>query len=304
MPETGNDENWVRIASTRAVQLRGDEFTTKLSKSALEDMVMQIEQSHVWFMAEHLEFIPPFGLQKHAELREREDGETELYVRADFNLPRYLDDRERDFSEWMTELTPLESPALSVQIQYDRRNFIPDMAEFIERDSAGLATPVERQSELPPLAYAIVIPVAWGVGRFLGSFLDQLGKAAGQAVADKIASWSKRSRRPERTAVLKLDFQLPDNAHICGFTFAKPDEISAQVQSLVHASEELAVIAGIQNEHGTFPGMKLAAFFLEDGLWRLGWWTDGEMVIVTTWFNENQPDIEEVLGHKPFWETQ
>ena len=202
-----------------------------------------------------------------------------------------------------TALPSAAAPDLAVRILYDRRNFDPGVADVIEEESGGLAFPLERQSEFPPLEYVIAIPVVWGAVRFFGAFFDELGRAAGQGLSTKIASWTGESKDPSRTSVLKLDFELPHGAHLAGFVFAARGEIEPAVDDLLGAAEGLATIAGLQKDSGVLPGMKLAAYFLDEGEWELGWWTDGDSVIITNWFKENPPDVEGVLGRKPLWEA-
>ena len=295
--------HWVRIASTRPVQLRGDDFRTRISRSALDDMVHSIEQSAVWVMVEHLDFLPPLGRQRHARVIEAADGEAELYVRTDVDMPRLLAESAPSILDAINALPSAAAPDLELRILYDRRNFAPGVADAIEEESGGLAFALEQQAELPPIQYVIAIPVVWGAARFLGAFFDELGRAAGQGLSTKIASWTGKSRDPSRTSVLRLDFELPRGAHLAGFVFAAPGEIEPAVDDLLEAAEGLATIAGLQRDSGVLPGMKLAAYFLDKGEWHLGWWTDGASVIVTNWFTENPPDVEGVLGRKPFWDA-
>ena len=298
-----DQHGWVRIASTRPVQLTGDDFVTSISRSALDDMVCSIEQSAVWVMVEHLDFLPPLGRQRHARVLEAADGEAELYVQTDVDMPRLLAEVGPNIRDTSNALPSAAAPDLTVRILYDRRNFAPSAADVIEEESGGLAFPVERQAELPPLEWVIAIPVVWGAARFSGAFLDELGRAAGQGLSAKIASWTRKSREPSRTSVLKLDCELPDGAHLAGFLFAAPGEIEPAVDDLFEAAEGLATIAGLQSDRGVLPGMKLAAYFLDEGEWQLGWWTDGNSINITNWFTENPPDVEGVLGHKPFWDA-
>lgn len=58
----------------------------------------------------------------------------------------------------------------------------------------------------------------------------------------------------------------------------------------------LASFAGLQQERGALPGMKRAAFMFLDGTWHLAWWTDGESVFRTRWFDEHMPDPGGILG--------
>ena len=302
-PETG--QGWVRLASTRPVQYRGDEFVTQFTRSALEDMVAQVTATGVWTRAEHLDFLPPLGITRQAEVREDVDGEAELYIRPAFDLLHYTVD-EYAYNNFIKNLIPSlpvsGSPDFPVNISYDRRNFTIEESDSIQKESNGLAVPLNRYSEIPPLAFALVIPVVWGAAKFAGAFLEQLGKEAGSALASKISSWASRSKAPERKLVFSLEFVLSDNARLHGFIFANPQEVEKCIKDVLISTENLATIAGIQKEKNIFTDMKQTTFFLVEGEWKLGWWTDGNRVIKTKWFTENPPDVEGVLGHPPFWE--
>ena len=291
------------VATTRSVQLPGDEFKTSFAREALEDMVRQIEETCVWLNVEHLGFLPPSGRWRHAEIREADDGESELFFRGG-ELPQYLSDAELDQSPFPADLPVASTPDLSLKLTYDRRNFTPEVAAAIEAESDGLASPVERWAELPPIEYSLVIPVVWGATQFMGSFLKELGRAAGAGLAARIGAWTKRSRQPDRTVVFTLDFELPDGGHVCGFALAPPDDVEVAVDNALLAVEDLAAIAGAVAQLGMLPDVKQAAYFLDGDHWHLGWWSDGERVIRTPWFEANPPDIQGVLGRPPFGKTE
>ncbi|MYB24182.1 MAG: hypothetical protein F4X37_03585 [Acidimicrobiia bacterium] len=197
----------------------------------------------------------------------------------------------------LSTLQTSDCPALSVTTAFSRRNFSRDIATEISQDSDVKATPLERHAALPPLEYVLTILVVWGAMRFVGSFLDELGKAVGQSFATKLSSWSKRSREPERTVIFALSFELPAGGSLDGFILAPAAELESAIDSALSASEQLAEIAGVQNEFCIFPDIKRAVFFLHGSVWRLGWWTDGERTILTEWFRENPPDITGILGN-------
>lgn len=296
-PITSEDEYFrAFVASTRPVRLLGDDHLTAFSKQALTSIVDQISDNYVWINNEHLTFLPPLGRLTRADVREAEDGETELHVFG-CSIPQYVIEKEPPLLDALSRLPTSDTPSLSVTTLFSRRNFTRDVAAAIVQDFDGMATPIERQAALPPLEYILVIPVLWGATRFVGSFLDELGKAVGQSFASKISSWSKRSKDPERTAVFALSFELPDGGMIDGFILALPVELESSVDSALSASEQLAEIAGVQNEFCIFPNMKRAAYFLHGSVWRLGWWTDGEQTVLTEWFRSNPPDITGVIGN-------
>lgn len=89
---------------------------------------------------------------------------------------------------------------------------------------------------------------------------------------------------------------MADGSSICGYELAAKGDVEEATDSMIKASETLAALAGMQNELRLFPAMKEAVFFLDDGQWHLGWWTDGETVFQTEWFERNPPDIDGILG--------
>ena len=289
------DELWALVASTRPMQLPGDDFTTVIPRSTLHDMADQVATNTVWCLVEHLSFLPPFGVWQRAAVLESEDGEAELHAFGR-KLPHHIADETPNFDDLLSRLPTSISPPLSVELTYDRRNFDRTTGTLIEQESGGIASPVERRSLLPALAFCLFIAVTWGAKRFLGSFLDELGKQTARTLPDHLKSWAKKSKEPNRLMVLEIEFSLPDGASIKGFVFAEPGTIEPTVEAALQAAEKLAALAGLQNEHGLLHGMKQAAFFFDDGRWQLGWWTDGARVNLTSWFRDNPPPVDWVLG--------
>ena len=244
---------------------------------------------------EHLVFLPPIGRIRNAQVIEMEDGEAELHF-AGTQLPQFITENRPSIVQKISELPGSSVPEISVRLEYDRRNFHPDVGLWVEEDSGGLAKPVERWSQLPLLIFSLVIPVVWASTRFFGSFFDQLGKTAADALSAKIRAWVKRSKQPDRTTVCELVFECSERTSISGFTFAEPDEIMVRFDAAIGAAGDLATIAALQNEIGFLPEMERAAFFFDGEKWQLGWWTDGERVTRTSWLEENPPDVAGVLG--------
>ena len=291
-------QEWVAL-STRGVPDQSSGVVTQFTRSALEDMARQASEKNTLVFDEHLAFLPPLGSTTGAEVRTASDGESELYLRTS-DMRRQLLEPAPDLESTIARLPIGESPHLPpLSVIYDRRNFDAETSAAIEADSDVAASPMERWAECPPLTYIFLLPVVWGAYRFAGSFLDQLGRNAADALSKKIASWSARSRDPSRKAVLTLQFDFADGSELSGYTFSRLEDTEAKVRLLFQAAEELASIAGVQDERGFMPAMRKAAFFLDDdGNWQLGWWTDGKDVFMTKWFMENPPDARGVLGRE------
>lgn len=288
------------VATTRPVRASGDRFSTAFTREALEDMGRQVEEGCVWLDVEHLAFMPPSGRWRGAELRVGADGESELFFRG-IELPQRVATAElmETLASLPEGLPESQVSELSTQLAFERRNFAPEVASQIHSEGPGLVTQYERWSDLPPLEFILAIPVTWGASQFAGAFLKELGRAAGAGLAARIGSWSRRSKQPDRTAVFTLHFDLPNGASVSGYAFAEPGEVETQVNRSLMASEELASIAAAVSELNLLPGLKRAAYFLDGDTWRLGWWSDGDQVTRTQWFDAHPPDINGVLGHAP-----
>ena len=284
------------IATTRPVRLRDEDRVVTFARTALDGMAQQINEVFVSLNYEHLEFMPPIGRIDNATVIIAEDGESELQITGSDMCNRFVS-LARDPFALPSESPDVGSPDLSISIMYEPRNFEDHVAQTIQDDLGDKAHPVERWAQLPPLEFAILIPVVWGAIRFAGAFLDELGRSLGAEIGARIATWSRRSKQPSRTVVFSLRFEIHDGSSINGFVLASSGNVELAVNSALDASEELATIAGIQRQANVLPSMKESAFFLEDGRWHLGWWTDGESVFHTRWFAENQPDVDGVLGH-------
>lgn len=283
------------LASTRSVRLRGEDRVVSFAPEALEGMAAQITTNYIPLNYEHLCFMPPMGRIDTATIHVADDGESELFV-AGRSLPGYRIVDGPDLPSIVADLPRVYSPELSVKLNYTPRNFDEETARQILEECGDLAEPHERWAEIPPLEFVLLVPVVWGAGKFFGSFLGALGRAAGDALAAKISSWARKSKDPNRTIVFALQFELPDGSNICGYVFSTSEELRASIDDVLEASEDLAAIAGLQSETTIFPNMKEAAFFLAGGNWHLGWWTDGERVLHTGWLDANPPDIAGILG--------
>ena len=297
-----NDPDWVYMASTRPIRAAGDDHLTQFSRSALEDMAGRVNRTGIWKTVEHLRFLPPLGLVHHAEVREAADGEAEVYVQDPplFPVFTYVDDWGA--FQGLSGVPFSEPPQVEVRVGVNPRNFGTQEAKAIEDEVGEKYSPFEQYAEFPPLEVWITLSVLWGIGQFSGAFLRELGKISAEEFAASVKRWVKRSRDPNRTCVFTIEFQLPNGASISGFVLAGSEGIEGAVSSVLAATGDLAAIAGLQKERELFPGLRQGAFFLTEEGWQLGWWTDGERVVQTKWFQENPPDVEGVLGRKPFWE--
>ncbi len=288
-----------RVVTTRPVRARGDDHLTRFAPDCLHDMARQVEDNCVWFNIEHLSFLPPFGRWRSAEIELCEDGEEELFFDGE-ELPHYVGSFDDDaLYERVAHLAVRPAPSVKAEIHYDRRNHDRPTARDIKLESRCPARARERRAELPPLEYVLSIPVVWGAARFAGAFLEELGRAAGEALAGKIRTWAGKSKQPDRSLVFAVKFKLDDHRRLRGFVIAGPSEGDEVLERALDNVEHLATIAGFQAEQDLLPGMIESAFFFDGERWRLGWWTDGERVIQTSWLQQNPPDVVGVLGRPP-----
>lgn len=290
------------LASTHAIQLRGEDHTTRLTRQALEGMAAEINERGVPFLIEHLGFLPPRGYFDRAWVRDAEDDESQLCAELS-PIPSRLVQTDFDGGVDWTELPPTSADVTSIEITYDRGNFDPQTLAEIESSTSESVHPTERWAELPPLCFELWVPVVWGAGVFAAALLARLGTLCADALHGKFSSWvastARRSKDPTRSITVEFVFEYPDRGRLSGFILAPVDEVTAAVDAGFERIEDLAAIAGVQAESNILPGMRRAAYFFQDGTWHLGWWTDGTNVFVTPWFQANPPDAAAVLGRPP-----
>lgn len=285
-----------RVITTRPITARGDDHVTVFTSECLHSMARQVREGVVWLNVEHLSFLPPLGRWRDGEVIVCDDGEEELFFSGE-GLPHYWAEYvEAARDEFLARLPTNESPALSVELSYDRRNFDRATAEQLESDFDIPTHRRDRWAELPPLEYILTIPVAWGAAKFAGSFLDALGRAAGEGVVAKLRSWAKRSKKPDRSMVLVIEFKISHQSSMRGVVIAPTSEGSCLLERAWENIELLATLAGLQAEQDVLPQMVDSVFFFDGERWRLAWWTDGERVIKTVWFQENPPDTTGLHG--------
>lgn len=294
-PSTAPTKYRARVISTRPVKARGDDHVTVFASECLQSMARQVREGVVWLNVEHLTFLPPVGRWRDGEVIVCDDGEEELFFSGE-GLPHYwaeYDEAARD--EFLARLPTKESPALSVELSYDRRNFDRVTAEQLESDFDIPTHRRDRWAALPPLEYILTIPVAWGAAKFAGSFLDALGRAAGEGVVEKLRSWAKRSKKPDRSMVFVIELKISNQSGMRGVVIAPASDGTRLLERAWENIELLATLAGLQAEQDVLPQMVDSVFFFDGERWRLAWWTDGERVIKTVWFQKNPPDTTGLL---------
>lgn len=289
-----------RALSTRPVQIADENQQTRFTRGALEDMARQVSEKFVAVTIEHLDYLPPIGRWYEASVVEASDGEFELEMNG--RALRQLIPTGNDPADPLDTVATLPEQtipnAVLPVISFEARNFEVSDLPVIE---AGAPFPMileHRWSQLPPLIWTLSIPVVWGACKFAGSFLETLGKVSAEALAGWLrASWS-RSKDPNRDRILSVQFDLGDGVFIYGFIPSQPDAADDEhtIAAGLRQSDLLAAFAGAQKEREILPALKRAAFIFMDSRWRLAWWTDGDSVFRTHWFDDHTLDPARFLG--------
>ena len=282
------------LLHTRPVKLKGEDHITVVTKEALDDLADQILTRQIPVTTEHLGFIPQIGVMEDPRVVEASDGAFELWA-----ITRPLPKRtagEPDLQA-LAELPTGDCPSLTLGMSFSRRNF-SDSDGLAIKDEADI--PIEsdeKWSAVPPNEFILTVAASWVAMKFAGAFVAELGKQAGGALGAQIASWSKRSKVPERDILFTLEFEVTSQEKIVGYVIAKPDQIEQQVSRALDASEPLASLAAVANKQDLFPDFKTVVYVFDGRSWRLAWWTDGESVAITNWYKQNPPDTTGLLGH-------
>lgn len=289
-----------RAISTRPVEIEGTDHMTVVTRDALDGMAAQIAEGFIPIVVEHLSYIPPIGRWHTGEVVEAPDGEFELELRGSAlrQLVPVGDDPPDPLA--VVDGLPAAGPlTLTAELRYEARNFDYDVNGDLRQGPPFPLKEEHQWAELPPLIWTLSIPVVWGAIKFAGSFFETLGKESGEAVARWIRAAWDRSKEPDRDRMLSIEFSLDDGSVIYGFipcSCKHEGDTHPELLDGLDGAGTLASFAGLQQERGALPGMKRAAFMFHDGTWHLAWWTDGESVFRTRWFDEHMPDPAGILG--------
>jgi hypothetical protein len=275
----------------------------RLSLEALEGMAEQVRTGFIPIVIEHLSILPPSGRWHHAEIVEADDGAQELVLRG--RLFRTLSPSGDD-PDPLALLPPGRSsadvtPVIS-SIGFEPRNFDPMALEHARKSAPVEVEEEHRWSELPPLEWTLAVPVIWGATKFMGSFLDEIGRESARAIVKWIANLATHAKDAHRDRIIALQFELPGGDPIgpliYGFVPIEPtDDITARLLPALEAATDIAELAGAQAELRVMGDLKQAAFIWKDDKWRLAWSVvDDDAVRVTNWFLANEPDPARFLG--------
>jgi hypothetical protein len=296
MPED-REEFIAKGPSTRAVQLRGEDYLVTFAKEALLDMAEQVRSGYVKMNVDHLSYLPPIGYWHGAEVVDDAEGHSELVM---FGHP--LSSRAATDTV-LPAAGPRDAPPgpefiPDVQIMLEPRNFEPDDWQRLSDESP---LPVHEQaawSLLPPLIWLITIPVVWGVTQFAGGFLNRLGAATAEGLINWLQTHARQARDNSRDSLIEVRFEIAPNLNVSAFivfdahTKDTVDELRQGLEGLGSVASFAGWMTG--NDHPA--GVRLVTFIYANEDWNLAWWATEDSAFVTNWFRKNCPDPKRFLG--------
>jgi hypothetical protein len=293
----------VRALSTRPFQIEGDPFKTSVALRALHDLVNQVRAGVVLATVEHLTYLPPLARWRDGEVVVADDGESELVLEgADLRQYVPIGPDPQPLAQVATWPEASIVTAPKIEVHYEARNFSrSDADEFAETCPLPLRE-THRWSSLPPLEWLVAVPVTWGAAKFVGAFLDELGHAAGKGLVTWIKAASSRTKEPDRDGLLTFQFDLGASRHVYAVVPFSLGSDSSDIESALRTVGMVAGFAGslVNPKTSPYPDWVRGAFLFDGVTWRFAWWTDGESVYRTTWFEEKGPDPARFLGRPLF----
>lgn len=284
--------------STRVVRLTSGERVS-FAPEALHDMVRQAREGFIAMNVEHLNMFPPMGRWSDGEVATLDDGEQQLLLCGEtldqFTASSEIVDPFRGDADDGTAPEVIE-----VSLGVESRNFDPQAWDEVAADCPVPVKQVHKWSSLPPIEWVLTIPVAWGAAKFMGSFLERLGAAAGDGLVEWLKKTSHRAHEPERDRYVTLSFELDDGRIVYGFIpFVADDDEMDEVKAALAAGGTLAEVAGRLND-GFATNAHLVAYLFDGSEWNLAWFVTDDGTYSTRYFSEHMPDPERFLGRPPW----
>jgi hypothetical protein len=289
-----------KMASTRVVTLAGGEYAVSFARSALEDIAEQIRTRFIPITVEHFSLLPPVGRWYAAEVVAAPDGAYELLAHGRYLRHLHPAGTDPDPQAMIAQAGQAEGASVSVEIEavvFEPRNFESVIAQELIATAPVRVEVENRWSVLPPLEWILSITVTWGLIRFVGSFLDTLGRETAESLVAWIRTSSDRSKEPRRDRIVTLRFRLPDETLVYGFVPVSATAAESEVLPALDAAGIIAEFAGARAVGGQLDTIRQAAFVWSGTEWRLAWWVvSDDTVRVTNWFLANEPDPSRFLG--------
>lgn len=285
--------------STRPFRLAGDDFDTRVTREALEGFLSQVRSRFIPGYPEHLTYLPPVVRWRDGEIVESDDGEAELLLEG--TSLRQLGPTGADpqplaiVDELLAESA---FPSVNVELQYEARNFDTDEARRISDSCPVQLRRTHAWASLPPLEWVLAVPVLWVAARYAGGVLDELAHAHGKALVQWIQDVSKRAREPERHRILTVRFEVDEGRYVSAIVPFGPKTKTEELLAGLESLDAIASFAGLLKRGGANPyeGWLQGTFIFDAARWHFAWWTDGEDIYRTRWFDEECPDPTLFLG--------
>ena len=297
-----------KAATTRPTHVAGQDHLVVITRQALEGMVEQFRNGFVAAGYEHLTYIPPMARWYDGDVVDCEDGASELIIKGR-ELKQLLPRGDDPDPLEIVAALPVAPPPLDIPIElrFEPRNFAQDTLDEI-RETCPFPTKEElRWSALPPIEWVLSVPVVWGAIRFAGAFFDELGRASASSLVAWFKRLSARSRDPARDRLVTISFALDDTRLVYGVVPIPESDpnADAMLEKALESVGVVAAFAGAQKGGASgLAGLLQAAFIFDGDRWRFAWWTDGEQVYRTHWFERHSPDPSRFLGRAPFGNEQ
>ena len=299
-------DNWeeadvvARLVSTRPTTLVTGERVV-FARSALVDMVEQFENRFVSMTVEHLGMFPPIGRWYAAEIVRAEDGADELIARGRYLRRFHPVGADPDPRAAVASVAQHGDPPVDIAIEalmFEPRNYDRRRLQELLQTAPVKVEEEARWSALPPLEWVLAIPVVWGATRFLGSFLDTLGRETAVSLTQWLRQLSSAAKDGDRDRILTLRFVLEAGPLILAFIPVPRDaDFEGETLDALDAAGVVAELAGAQSQASILGDLRLAAFIWADQEWHLAWWVgEDDIVRITNWFLANAPDPERFLG--------
>ncbi len=291
----------VLALTTRPFQLADDEHMTRFAPEALEGMLAQVRSTFLLATIEHLTFLPPIGRWVDGEILKADDGEQELVLEG-IQLGQYTPvgpdpDPLEEVNTWASGHTG----PITCHIQLELRNFEAADAEDVSKACPLSVRPENRWSVLPPLEWTLWIAVTWGLAKYAGAFLQELGRSNAQSLVSWVVDAGKRARESQREQMFTVMFDLNDSRYIHAIVPFESDTAQVRLTSALASLDDIASFAAsAQRREGKYASLQRGTFLYDESGWHFAWWTDGNDVYLTNWFAKHCPDPARFLGRPLF----
>ena len=162
---------------------------------------------------------------------------------------------------------------------------------------AALGATRSRWSILPPLEWTLWIAVTWGLAKYTGAFLQELGRSNAQSLISWVADSGKRARESQREQMFTVMFDLNDSRYIHAIVPFESDTAQVRLTSALASLDGIASFAAsAQQKEGKYAELQRGTFLYDESGWHFAWWTDGNGVYLTNWFAKHCPDPARFLG--------